>query len=304
MVLLVEKFRCLKFPTRLDHPTNDDEALLASLRAFRSDVSKFLTQILVESNPGSEFLSLEWFDKCLDLIPLVHRGFAKLVMDINYPMAKWDSNSADEYLNYSLDFLDLLNKVSSSLSHLGQSKLSLAHGLSLFENSPALASKYFEPIRPKDLGKDLKLNGRKRDEENHGSGKEFIIREGFLIMRATGILLLGFLISGLCSSGNPFLELRNSVGKLVDPSLKHLESILSREISENGFIVKEVKEVNSAVASLVDHGAHDSAKELRRRVDVLERLIKNLGKKTDDLFSGILAARDKLLGTIRHNQKE
>lgn len=320
MILLVEKFgRAFRFPSRLDHhhhhPSHDDEALLASssLRAFKSEVSKLLNQILKEGKPGSEFLSLAWCDKCFEAIPMIHRAFAALVVDIDYPMAKWDAVAADEYLNYSLDVLDLLNKVSFSLTHLGQARLSLAHGLSLLanSNSPSSASKHLLPVCPKQhIGKDLKLHGPKgKNEENPGSGKDSVIREALLIMKSAGILLLGFMISGLCGDGNLYFGIRNSTGRLADPSVTSLDSILSKEISENGCMIKEVREVNAAVAGIAasprtHHGSNDAAaKELSTKLEVLESFLKNLGKQTDNLFSGVLAARNKLLDTVRHKQK-
>lgn len=318
MVLLVERFgRAFRFPSRLDHPSHDrdEEVLLASsLRAFRSEVSKLLTQILT----GSEFLSLAWYDKCFEAIPLIHRAFAALVVDIDHPMAKWDAVAADEYLNYSLDVLDLLNKVSFSLTHFGQARLSLAHGLNLFQNSnspssssssAAAAAKHLLPVCPKRIGKDLKLHGSKGIEENTGSGKDSVIREALLIVKSTGILLLGFMISGLCSDGNIYYSVirTNSTGGFADPSVTSLDSILSKEISKanGGCMVKEVREVNTAVAALTrtSHGCHDAAKELSSKLKVLESLLKNLGKQTDNLFSGVLAARNKLLDTVRHKHK-
>lgn len=319
MVLLVERFgRAFRFPSRLDHhPSHDrdEQVLLASsLRAFRSEVSKLLTQILA----GSEFLSLAWYQKCFEAIPLIHRAFAALVLDIDHPMLKWDAVAADDYLNYSLDVLDLLNKVSFSLTQFGQARLSLAHGLNLFQNSKsssssssssaAAESKYFVPVCPKQIGKDLKLHGSRGIEENSGSGKDSVIREALLIVKSTGILLLGFVISGLYSDGNLYSSVirRNSAGGFADPSVTNLDSILSKQISDNGgCMVKEVREVNSAVAALTRtrHGCRDAAKDLSTKLDVLESLLKNLGKQTDNIFSEVLAARNKLLDTVRQKHK-
>lgn len=326
MVLLVEKFgRAFRFPSRLDHhPSHDhdrdEQALLASsLRAFRSEVSKLLAQIL----SGSEFLSLAWYHKCFEAIPLIHRAFAALVLDIDHPMLKWDAVVADDYLNYSLDVLDLLNKVSFSLTQFGQARLSLAHGLNLFQNSKssssssssaavaaAAESKYLVPVCPKHIGNDLKLHASKGIEENSGSGKDSVIREALLIVKSTGILLLGFVISGLYSDGNLYASVirRNSAGGFADPSVTNLDSILSRQISDNGgCMVKEVREVNSAVAALTrtSHGCcRDAAKDLSTKLDVLESLLKNLGKQTDNIFSEVLAARNKLLDTVRQKHKK
>lgn len=308
MVILVEKLgRSLKFHHRLDHnnhPNHDaEEALLTSFRAFRSEVSKLLSQIMVEAKPGSEFLSLEWVHRCLEALPLIDKAFAKLVVDIDHPISKWEAAASEAYLSYSLNVLELLNKISSSVSHLCQGRLELSHGLSLIESSPALALKHLQKIQPKDLGNDLKVEGIKANEEKFSSRKESIIHEAIAIRISSGLWLFGIMISGLCSDVKPYFHMRKSAHKLHDPSLESLDSLLSEEIIQKKRMLKEIKEVNEAAAELATEIAHrngDAAAEiLGRRLEVLEKVLQKIGKQTDCLFSEALVARNKLLDIIR-----
>lgn len=308
MVILVEKLgRSLKFHHRLDHnnhPNHDaEEALLASFQAFRSKVSKLLSQIMVEAKPGSEFLSLAWVHRCLEALPMMDKAFAKLVVDVDYPIGKWEAAASEAYLKHSLNVLELLNKISSSLSHLSQARLALSHGLSLIESSPSLALKHLQNIQPNDLGNDFKVEGIKENEEQFSSRKESIIHEAMMIMISSGLWLFGIMISGLCSDVKPYFLMRKSAPKLHDPSLESLDSLLGEEIRQKKSMLKEIKEVNEAAAELVAEIAQrkgDAAAEiLGRRLAVLEKVLQKIGKQTDCLFSEALAARNKLLDTIR-----
>ncbi|KAL3537553.1 hypothetical protein ACH5RR_000919 [Cinchona calisaya] len=310
MVLLVEKIGRSLFPYKLDnnHYNNHDseEALSTSFQAFKSDVSKFLSQILLETKPGSELWSLAGVERCLEAMPMIDKAFAKLVVDIDYPISKWDAAASEAYLKYSLNVLELLNKISSSLSHLSHARLSLSHGLSMIKNSPSLVPKHLQKIQPKDLGKDFKVECIKENEETFSSRKESIIHEALVIMVITGFWLFGFVISGLCSDVKPYFEMRKSADKLHDPSLKSLGSILSEEIRQKKSILKEVKEVNDAVAELVsdltNRKGEASAEILDRRLEGLDKVLQGITKQTDHLFSEVLAARNKLLDTIRHKK--
>lgn len=69
-------------------------------------------------------------------------------------MSQWKLDSIEEYLNYTVSVLELLNSISSSLSHLGQAMLSLSHGLNLTlvekEKSHSLARMYLKAIQPSE----------------------------------------------------------------------------------------------------------------------------------------------------------
>ncbi|XP_041027966.1 phosphoglycerate kinase, chloroplastic-like [Juglans microcarpa x Juglans regia] len=60
----------------------------------------------------------------------------------------------DEYLNCSLNLLELFISIGSSLAYLGQARLLLAHALSLVENLLSSAIEHLKPTRPRSLDKD------------------------------------------------------------------------------------------------------------------------------------------------------
>ncbi|KAK9283126.1 hypothetical protein L1049_011357 [Liquidambar formosana] len=99
-------------------------------------------------------MSLLRIRQCLDLLPVINKAFPKLVVDIDCPISKWEDASAEGYLKYSLNLLEFLNSISSSLSYLGQARLALSHALSLVENSPSLPTGRLKAIQPSGFSKD------------------------------------------------------------------------------------------------------------------------------------------------------
>ncbi|KAK4411099.1 hypothetical protein Sango_0182900 [Sesamum angolense] len=91
------------------------------------------------------------------MIDVGNRAFVKLVVEIDYPMSGWGGRADEEYLNYSLILLDLLNSINSSVSHLGQAKISTSHALNLIRNSPT--AKNLKKISGRSTGKDLRCSG-------------------------------------------------------------------------------------------------------------------------------------------------
>ncbi|PNX56601.1 hypothetical protein L195_g058287, partial [Trifolium pratense] len=146
-----------------------------------------------ELKPESENLSLSLFLRCFGLLPIIDKAFAKLVMDIDYPMSQWDADSIEGYLNYTMNLLELLNSISSSLSHLSHARLSLAHGLTLMEKekSLSLARKHLKAIKP--AGCFSTNFGKSFHTEDHKakifSGKQLIVHEGVKEMKSIGFWL-------------------------------------------------------------------------------------------------------------------
>ncbi|MCD7446731.1 hypothetical protein HAX54_015635 [Datura stramonium] len=316
MVLLVEKIsHFLKNPSRMENHHHNSEALLASsLQGFRSDVSKILNKVLPIPEPGTElefhFLSLAWIQKCLDVIPLIHRAFATLVVEIDHPMNRWGKSQVEDYLDYSLNLLELLNSVTSGVSHLSHAKLCISHGLSLIEKNPhSLALEDLKEIQPYDLGREFKVEVKMitENEESSCCGKDVIIRRSLWILWSISLWVFGVLLSGICSSVKPYMELRKSAGLFDDSLIRGWDTILANEIAENCGVSKEVKEINEVATSLkaaVANGEVDGfAIELRRRLEGLEGLLQTIGKKTNDLFSEVLAERGKFLYSLQHTRK-
>ncbi|XP_031264683.1 protein BPS1, chloroplastic-like [Pistacia vera] len=288
----------------LHHHHHEPEAFQASLQAFESHVSICLTQL---SKPGSEFLSLSWIQKCFQILPSVNKAFAKLVVDIDYPMSKWEENSVEEYLNYSLSLMELLNSISSSISHLGHARLALSHALDLVENSPSSAIERLKTIQMKgsSSSKDsFKETQNKEDGEEsfNFSNKEKIVHLALTDIKSVGFWICGVILAGLSGDSKPYLEMIKRLGGLSSSALSDLDSSICEAINE-GVVLKEVKELNDSAARLaaaVEAGnSSDAVEELRRRLEVFEKLMDGLTKEVDHLFSKLLAGRNELLNGIR-----
>ncbi|XP_061353838.1 UPF0496 protein 4-like [Gastrolobium bilobum] len=316
MVLLVQKFAKLYTKlenhhhhhthTHKDRDHHQSDELSASLQAFRSEVSTFIGQLALDLKPGSEILSLSWIEKCFGLLSITNKAFAKLVVDIDYPMSIWEVDSIERYLSYSLCLVELFNSISSSLSHLGQARLSLSHGLTLLENSPSLATRHLKAIQPgcfsNNFGKEFYTED---DKASIFSGKERVVDEAVKEMKSIGFWVCGILLSGLCSDGKPYMELRKMAGGFDGSSILTLDSKICEELMEKTPMLKEVKEINDAVADLLeasDEVKHDAAKELQTKLHVFEKLSDVVKTGVDEMFSKVMTQRSDLIDCFR--QKE
>ncbi|KAK1553460.1 hypothetical protein Q3G72_035557 [Acer saccharum] len=301
-----------------------EEALQASLKAFRSDVSIGLNRLLSNSKPGSsEFISFSWIQQCFELLPVINKAFAKMVMEIDYPMRKWEASSVEEYLNYSLSLMELLNSISSSISHLGHARLSLSHALSLVENSPSMAIERLRggfhtksPIKEKfKRPKNNKVEDGEEEAENRFcSKKEKVVDEALMELKSIGFWVCGVLLAGLSDDAKAYMEMRESEGGYSNSALKSLDSVICEVImeEEKRGVLKDVRELNDSancLAAALETGKGDSssssssekAEELKRRLEIFEMGLDNLGKEVDHLFSKLLAGRNELINGIRRN---
>lgn len=310
MVLLVERLSKLycKLEGHLHH-SHESEALQASFQAFQSNLSVCLNQLSFTTKPGSEFFSFPWIQQCFELLPSINKAFAKLVVDIDYPMSKWEADSVEEYLNYSLCLLELLNSITSTISHLGQARLALSHALGLVEKSRALAIKRLSAIQVKSSSprKELKEpEDKEGDEAKAFANKERVIHQALIEIKSIGFWACGVILAGLSGDAEHFLKMRKSQG-FSNSALSKLDSSICEVIKGKGGVLKEVKELNDSAACLA--AAADTSKsrgvteELQRRLDVFEKLLDSLGKEVDHLFSKLLAGRNELLDGIRHHNK-
>ncbi|KAJ6385254.1 hypothetical protein OIU77_028442 [Salix suchowensis] len=249
MVLLAE--RISKLYSKMENrkkQRRQPEALSASLQAFRSDVSNGVHQLCLGLTPGSETLSLSWILQCVQLILIINKAFAKLAVDIDYQMSKWKSQSVEEYLRYSLNLLDLLNSISSSLSHLGEVRLSLAYSLSLVESSPSSAIEHIKAIKFINSSiKNFKGQGNIDDEkEIPCSGEEWIIHQALIELKSVGFWVCHVLLAGLTGDAKPYLKMRKSTGMFSNSSVIKLDMSISEAITDRGVVLKEVKELKDA----------------------------------------------------------
>ncbi|KAK7334764.1 hypothetical protein VNO80_26527 [Phaseolus coccineus] len=310
MVLLIEKLAkhyFFKLENRhhpIPHP-QPEELSSSSLQAFKSHVSKSIDQLASDLKVRSETLSLTWFERCLGLLPLINEAFAKLVADMDYPMSKWEVGSTEGYLSYTLSLLELLNSVSSCLSHLGQARISLAHGLTLVEDSPSLAIKHLKGIQFQPGGFSANF-GKDLEDTRVFSGKERVVHEAVKEMRSIGFWVCGVLLSGLYGDGEPYVELRNIAGGFDSSLVATLDFKISESFVEKMPIFSEIKEVNDVVADLVacvEVRRHDAAKELQTKLRVLEKLSDNIRKEVDNLFANVMTQRSELIDRFRLQQQ-
>ncbi|XP_022735479.1 protein BPS1, chloroplastic-like [Durio zibethinus] len=290
------------------HQQSESDVLSVSLQAFRSDVSNCLNQLL-NSKPGSEILSLSWIQQCFELLSLINRAFAKLVVDMDYPMSSWEVASVDEYLSYSLHLLELLNSVSSSLSHLAHARLSFAHALSLLGNSPSLAIKHLKAIQPQSSSNDYKGHENKKDgDDKFSSRKERVVNEALMEIKNIGFWVCGVVLASLSGEAKPYLEIKQLIARFNSALLIDVDSCISDGIVDKGdVLLREVKELNTAAASLasalVSGKSSDAAMDLETRLGVFEKQLEALEKQVDNLFSEELADRNELLLLVRQGKQ-
>ncbi|KAG6761044.1 hypothetical protein POTOM_034234 [Populus tomentosa] len=309
MVLLVGRISKLCSKMENHHQNQQPEALSASLQAFRSDVSNCVHQLCLDLKPGSEILSFSWVLQCFQLIPSINKAFAKLVVDIDYHMSKWKSQSIEEYLKYSLSLLDLLNSISSSLSHLERVRLSLAHSLSLVESSPSSAIEHIKAIKFNSPIKHFKGQDKIDDEkERPCSGEEWIIDQALIELKSVGFWVCYVLLAGLSGDAKAYLEMRKSTtGMFSNSSVIKLDMSISEAVMDRGVVLKEVIELKDAADCIAAATANEKvshrAEEMQRRLKAFEQLLDGLDKEVNSLFSKILAGRNELLDGIRHTKQ-
>lgn len=277
------------------------EALSASLQAFRSDVSICLNQL----KPVSENLSFKWLRQCFGVIPTINKAFAKLVVDIDYPIDKWEAASVEEYLNYSLSLLGLFNSISSSFAYHVQARLSLAVALSHLDDSPSSAIERLKPVEPRNFCEDLgKGEAEVEDKEKISSGEEWIVHQALTIMKGISFWVCGLVLSCLYDDSKPYLEMRKSVDGMVNSPFAELDSAIYEIVMKKGSVLKEVNELNDAVsclaAALVSEKSSEASQELEAKLEVYETFLDGLRKEVDHLFTEVLANRNKLVDCLRH----
>ncbi|KAL3622562.1 hypothetical protein CASFOL_033973 [Castilleja foliolosa] len=294
MILLSPKLtRPFKFPSKLEN----NHHLNNSLHNFRSKISDFITQTLSKPDPT--------LHECFELINTTNRAFAKMVIEIDYPMTRWGENLTDRYLTFTLNLLCLLNSVSSSLSHLSQAKIPVLHALALIKNSPSFSAKQLKKITPKNISLNLNFDGNVKIEGKPGSETERVVFRALAVSKKVEFLAIGFVLSSLCGDKKPYMEIRKRVGGFSnddddDAMLKEMDSRFGKEVIE----MEEVKEVNSAIDRLYEdmfngRCSQEKADDLMKRIEVLQNLINGLEKQANNLFSEILVTRNKLLDNLR-----
>ncbi|XP_054817067.1 protein BPS1, chloroplastic-like [Prosopis cineraria] len=310
MALLLQKFaKYQKQTPPLRHDSEEEHALSASLQDFRSQISKLVAQLGFSlEHAGSQNLSLSWINKFFGLLQVTHKAFANLVVDIDYPISKWSSDSIEGYLNYCLALLQLFNAISSSLSLIGQSRLSLSFGLIKFKKSASSAKDYLKGIEigPGKNKTSPNLEGgfcSGRDKSKGFSCKERVLGESIQELRTVGFWVCGIVLSGVAGDAGSYMEIRKKLGSssVVAP--------LDSKIGEKLPALKEVKEINDAVGDLLaasesdDAVKDDAAMELQKKVDLFQKGLDDLSKEVDDMFNKVMTQRNELIDCFRFRDR-
>ncbi|MBA0730897.1 hypothetical protein Golax_020620 [Gossypium laxum] len=192
--------------------------------------------IALNLKPGSEISSFLWIQQCYELLSLINTAFAKLVVDIDYPVNRWEVTSLHQYLNYSFHLLELLKSVSSSLSHLTHARLSFALALTLFQNSPSLAIKHLKAIQPQGSSKDY------RGQQDREDGDNEILREVKELNNAAASLASA-IVSGKSSHAAKDLETRLGVfGKQQEALEKQVHYLFSKVFAARKKLLLSVRQ--------------------------------------------------------------
>ncbi|MBA0655974.1 hypothetical protein Goklo_008385 [Gossypium klotzschianum] len=182
--------------------------------------------------------------------------------------------------------LELLKSVSSSLSHLTHARLSFALALTLLQNSPSLAIKHLKAIQPQGSSKDYRGQQDREDGDKYSNFNSFPWKEKL---------------------AKPYLEIKQLIATSNSASLNLVDSCISDVMVEKGEILREVKELNNAAASLasaiVSGKSSDAAKDLETRLGVFGKQQEALEKQVHYLFSKVFAARKELLLSVRQCRK-
>ncbi|CAK8534464.1 unnamed protein product [Lathyrus sativus] len=296
--MVIHKFAKLLFKKRNQHKChpqpNED---LSSFHSFQSHVSKLISQLALELKPESN-LSLSWFQRCFGLLPFINKAFAKLLVDNDYPITQWDVDSIEEYLNYTMSLLELLNSISSSLSHIGQATLSLAHGLNM-TLAETEARMYLKAIQPSgcyrtNFSRHLHTKDKKA---KIFSGHKWIVDEGLKEMKSIGFWVCGVLLSCLYGDCKPYMELRKTAGGFENSLVGILDFKISEKLVKKKPSFCEIEEMNNGVALLVDGDEvrHDAAKDLQGKLCELKKLFDDISQEVDHLFNDVMIQRTKLV---------
>lgn len=239
------------------------------------------------------------------MLPYLNGAFASLLASIDHPMSAWRPDSANEYLSYTLNLLEHLNRISSAISHLGHARVSLAHALIISESSPSASLEHLKAITAHASGKN---GGNADGSEEHGrerigSGKDAAIHKALNFMKGVEFWVCGIVISALSGDASPYLEMRASAARFLGPSMADVDSKLHRAIMEKGISLEEVRGINESVACIVDGRRSSRALEaeeaLHGRLDGIDKLMEGLREEVDRLFSQVLSSRNTLLDCLR-----
>ncbi|KAK9123241.1 hypothetical protein Sjap_012843 [Stephania japonica] len=261
-----------------------------SLQAFESQISKNLSQLAL-SVPHNGLPTLSWLHQCLHLLPEIEKAFTKLVSDIDHPMNTWEITSIEQCLKHSFIYLNLLNSIASSISHLQQARLVTAHALSSRKRVEIKSNIIVEG--------ENKWGDREEGEEEccGSSGVEELLNQALRVMGRVRWFVCVIVESGIRGDVELFVKSLKGAGELFKlcSSLGFNEEILRRKEG----VVGEVDEIN-VVLSCGDGSRVD---EVQEKVEELGKKLDSIGEDVNKLFSEAMAQRNHLLDSFQQRKQ-
>uniref|UniRef100_A0A7N0R8H4 Uncharacterized protein n=1 Tax=Kalanchoe fedtschenkoi TaxID=63787 RepID=A0A7N0R8H4_KALFE len=301
--------------------------LLSLVNSFEDNLALSLKKLMKSAK--DDILSLSWMKLAMESLCETYRDIKALIVDLELPVADWDEEWTDVYLNNSINLLDLCNAFSSEISRLSQGHLMLQCALQNVDSSTAkLAAVHHSLSRWQHH-----TNAKNARVENCTAILESIIAslnlpkiknsaKGKVLMRAMyGVKVKTLFISGIFAatfSGSPLklVELRVPEALAWADTFTKLQMLVNGEIrvqlSNEGAttVLKEVQAVDASVKSLV-HASQDGdipveaealeymASDLRRVAEKLCGGLDLLSTEVDKFFQIVLSGRDTLLCSLR-----
>ena len=288
MVLLIKKSS--QFPRKSNKKLDQSQSI--ALKSFQSYLSESLNRVFAEKIHGSSSISLNLYIPSFKLLQGINRAFSIFLKDLDYPIGKWKGKLAEDYLSYSLNLLDVLNSISSSISHVGISRLTLTHAISLIPNSLDSALHHLKPIKPRKIEGG---NCKKSKDKCFDCDKEKIVHEAMMKMKGIELVIFRVLLCGL-SEGIGDLGLGNCV-ELESFDFGFDEKLMVKEIEKVNDLVKEIKD--GLIEGSKSKRSEIVAQELKKMLEELENLLEMVNKEVQCLFSEVMAKRNELIDCLR-----
>eukprot|EP00252_Welwitschia_mirabilis_P011099 TRINITY_DN2495_c0_g1_i1.p1 TRINITY_DN2495_c0_g1~~TRINITY_DN2495_c0_g1_i1.p1 ORF type:complete len:366 (-),score=46.67 TRINITY_DN2495_c0_g1_i1:573-1670(-) len=169
-------FKFIPFKRLSDEPLRQKEIL----RKFEVSLCEQLTQLQNRPTTKGKVINLEWMCQALEVLYCVHKNLNSLVTDLHFPVKQWEQKWMDEYLEESLNVLDICIAINSEISRMEQTQLLGQYVLHVCESSEDTGS-VDKQARVQHALKDLL---EKRDT----AGKETLCGTNKKIEKCTEIL--------------------------------------------------------------------------------------------------------------------
>lgn len=286
------------------HYSSSNIMISTSLHTFESEISKSLSQL------SSSEINLPWIQKCLQILPAINKAFNNLVMDLDYPITKWEMISTDEYLASSLNSLEYLNSINSSLTQLSQANMVLTHGTTLVKQQETL-----KPIQNLSWNSSTEKNSYYRNEVKEekelkfSSEKEWIIHQALLIKRTIWYWVCKVIDSSIHGDVQTEMNKTELSAFSSSPLISLQLSKICEQIKENeGSVLKEVDDVNGSVvrlskADFKSEPLSGAVNELKGKLEVLGTRVENFKDDVNKLFSEVLTGRNEFLDSFQQRKQ-